>query len=387
MASVRKRGNSFQLRVYAGSEESGEKVMKTKTWKPPAGLTDKQAEKEALKQAILFEQECQKGQAVSAGIRFSEFADKWFEQYARVNLRPTSYERMLLLKKRVYKEIGYLRIDKITAWQIQSFVNDLITKGSNEKNGKPLSRKTAVHYLSFISTVMNYAVKMDILNNNPCRKVSLPPKDDAEKEIYSIDEVKQLLVLLKSAPLKYSVFFTLALFCGFRRGELLGLEWRDVDIDKMTIRVSRTSNYTATKGTFTDTTKTKKSKRCLKIEPFMVELLKAFKKEQDGYANELGDKWLGNGRLFTKLDGTPMNNGTPYWWFKEFCEKQNFPFRNVHSFRHLNASLQIFAGVDVYSVSRALGHSTVATTTNIYCHELQEANMVASSAISAALNL
>jgi len=114
------------------------------------------------------------------------------------------------------------------------------------------------------------------------------------------------------------------------------LEWRDVDIDKMTIRVSRTSNYTATKGTFTDTTKTKKSKRCLKIEPFMVELLKAFKKEQDGYANELGDKWLGTGRLFTKLDGTPMNNGTPYWWFKEFCEKQNFPFRNVHSFRHPN---------------------------------------------------
>lgn len=136
MASVRKRGNSYQLRVYAGSESSGEQVIKTKTWKPPDSMTEKQAEKEAQKQAFLFEQECQQGISVSSNIKFSDFADQWFEQYAVINLRPTSYERMLLLKKRVYNAFGYMRIDKINAWTVQSFMRDLINQREKRKNRK-----------------------------------------------------------------------------------------------------------------------------------------------------------------------------------------------------------------------------------------------------------
>ena len=92
------------------------------------------------------------------------------QRYAKINLRNTSYERMKQLTNRVYPAIGHIRLVKITGRHIQQFVNDLINNGKNERTGKPLARKTVVHHLSFISDVFSYAVKMDMLMDNPCRR-------------------------------------------------------------------------------------------------------------------------------------------------------------------------------------------------------------------------
>ena len=134
------------------------------TWKPADGMNKKQIEKELQKQAILFEDKCMKGQ-VTANIKFQDFAEQWFEEYAKLNLRNTSYERMKQLTVRVYPAIGHLRLDKITSRHIQQFINDLALNGKSLKNGRPLSRKTAVHHLSFISDVFSYAVKMEMLTD------------------------------------------------------------------------------------------------------------------------------------------------------------------------------------------------------------------------------
>lgn len=80
-----------------------------------------------------------------------------------------------------------------------------------------------------------------------------------------------------------------------------------------------------------------------------------------------------------------MNNNTPYFWFKEFCEKNSIRFCDIHSLKHLHASLFINAGVDVVAVSWDLGHSQVSTTTNIYCHMFQEAQARTSQVIADAL--
>ena len=81
-----------------------------------------------------------------------------------------------------------------------------------------------------------------------------------------------------------------------------------------------------------------------------------------------------------------MHNNTPYFWFTEFCEKNNVRFCDIHSLRHLHASLLIHAGVDVVAVSGDLGHSQVSTTSNIYCHMFQEAQARTSNAIAEALS-
>ncbi len=385
MATIRKRGNSYQIRVSCGYDTSGNQVVQTMTWKPADGMNKKQIEKELQKQAILFEDKCMKGQ-VTANIKFQDFAEQWFEEYAKVNLRPTSYARMKQLTKRVYPAIGHKRLDKITARDIQKFITDMLTNGRNLNNGKPLSRKTAVHHLSFISDVFSYAVRMGMLCDNPCRRVFVPKQEQEEKQIYTIEQVKILYENLKSEPMKYQVYLLLSIYSGYRRSEMLGLEWKDIDFEHDLIHVRRTSQYTSEKGIYTDTTKTRKSKRVSKMPASIMNLLRQFKADQNEEARRLGTKWEDYDRLFTKWNGAPMNPQTPFEWLKGYCERIGIPFRNIHSLRHLHASLLIFEGVDVVAVSEDMGHSVVGTTLNLYSHMFQEAKARNCDAISNALS-
>ena len=340
MATIRKREDSYQIRVSIGYDTKGNHKEQAMTWKPDTGMTKRQIEKELNRRAVMFEEACMRGFRTSA-IKFQELAEEWFEQYAKLNLRSTTYERMKQLTHRVYPAIGHLRIDKITARQLQGFANSLVKEGANEKTGKPLAPKTILHNISFISDVFNYAVKMDLLPDNPCRKVTIPKGETKEKPIYSREEMALLLTKINGEPTKYRAFFFLIAYSGFRRSEMPGLEWKDVDFEHNIISVRRTSNYTSERGTYTDTTKTKRSKRVLKISSYIMNILKELKAEQDEEALRLGDKWVDTDRLFVKWNGEEMNNQTPYGWLKEFCEKNDLPFYGIHSFRHFAASALI----------------------------------------------
>lgn len=138
MATVTKRGDSYRIKVSCGYDVNGKQVVQTKTWKPEPDMTARQIKKELDRQCVMFEEECKKGQVV-ATIKFETFAEEWFEEYAKPNLRNTTYERLLQLRKRVYGAIGHLRMDKISPRQIQAFVNALSKEGANEKTGKPLA--------------------------------------------------------------------------------------------------------------------------------------------------------------------------------------------------------------------------------------------------------
>ena len=256
MATIRKRkSGTYEIKVSCGYDINGKQIIQYKHWKPDDGMTKKQIEKEVNRQAVLFEEECKKGK-ITASIKFQNFAEQWFEEYASINLRPTSYERMRQTTQRVYPALGHMKLDKITARHIQSFISDLYRNGKNQRNGKPLSRKTVVHHLNFISDIFSYAVQMDMLSDNPCRRVRVPKGESQEKEIYTIQEIEQIFKTLENEPLKYRLYIMLAVYSGFRRSEMLGLEWKDIDFTNNIITVKRTSQYTKAKGIYTDTTKT-----------------------------------------------------------------------------------------------------------------------------------
>ena len=335
MASIEKRGNSYRIKVSCGYKADGKQVTQKMTWTPAEGMTEKQIEKELQRQAVLFEEDCKRGQIVSA-IKFETFAEEWFEDYARLNLKSTTFTRQRHLTKRVYPAIGHIRLDQLTTREIQKFINSLAKDGVNENTGKALSRKTMVHYLSFISTVIDFAIKMDMLTDNPCRRVTIPKGSKKECQILTIEQTEEFFKLLQNAPLKYRAFFTLDIYSGMRRGEMLGLEWKDIDFQTGVIHIQRTSNYTKARGIYTDTTKTESSVRFIKVPMEIIDILAVYKAEQDEERLELGDKWHDTDRLFVKWDGQPMNPQTPYGWLKEFCEKNNFPFYGIHQFRHHN---------------------------------------------------
>lgn len=364
MATIQKRGGSYSIRVSCGYDTQGKQVIQSKTWTPDDGMTEKQIQKELERQKVLFEEECKKGFQARA-VKFETFCEEWFTEYAKPNLRNTTYERLRQLRGRIYKAIGHLRMDKITARQIQMFVNTLSKNGANEKTGGALSAKTIRHILNLISDVFGYGVKMGVVSENPCGKVTIPKTEQKEKEIYSFDEMTKFLDLLKDEPLKYRVFFNILIFSGFRRGEMMGLEWKDIDWENNVISVRRTSNYTVGQGVYTDTTKTRSSQRTLKFPNAVMNLLREFKSEQDSEQECLGNKRENSDRLFVTDTGKPLHPNMPYYWLKRFCAKNGLPFHGLHCFRHTFASILVNEGVDIVTVSGALGHSAVSTTVNL----------------------
>ncbi len=387
MATIRKRGNSFQIRVSCGYDAKGNHIEQAMTWKPEPNMTEKQIEKELTRQTVLFEEKCMQGHQ-TAPVKFQDYAEEWFKLHAELKLKTRTIESYHWLKRRVYAGIGHIRMDRITPRQIQKFIKDMTKAGRvDNKSGNKgkLSAKTIKLHVSFISTVFDHALKMQIVQSNPCKSVTLPKIIQKEKEIYTVEETKRLIdLLLKESPehMDFALFFILAIFTGFRRGELLGLEWSDFDFEYKTVSVRRTSNVTPGKGTYTDTPKTKTSNRTLKLPDGVIENLLNYRRHQNIEKMKIGSKWTETDRLFTQWDGKPMHPNSPHKYFQRFCERTGMRFVSIHNWRHLNASVMIANGVDVKTVQTCLGHSSANTTLQIYCHAFQTAQARAMEVVS-----
>ena len=386
MASIVKRKDSYLIRVSCGYDVNGRKITQSTTWHPDPKKTARTNEKALQRFAMEFEDKC-KGLQQSSRLKFQALAEEWFKNYAEKQLKERTLERYLQLKERTYKAFGHMWLDKITPRVVQNFINDLGKDGVNQRTGGKLSPKTIKHYVSFVSTIFDYAVKMRVINDNPCNYVSTPKIPHEEMGTYTIEEVQQILSLLPTAPIKYRVFITLAIYTGFRRGELLGLEWKDIDFDTNIISIRRNALYSARIGSYTDSPKTKKSARSLKMQDEVMELLKEYKEEQLLQQSRVGDQWQTTDRLFTTWNGKPMNGTAPYSWFKKFCDKNGFRFLNLHSFRHFNASLMIYCGVNMKEVSASMGHSQTSTTYEIYGHTFDIINARAMDAVATPLKI
>lgn len=250
------------------------------------------------------------------------------------------------MRPRVYAAIGQLKVDKITRSIIHRFIDDLRANGKNMRTGAKLSDKTVIHHQTFISDVMDYAISLGMIPTNPCLGIRKPRVRTKEKKIYSMEEAARLLELLESAPIKYRPFVTLGMYSGLRRAELLGLEWRDIDMEHEVINVRRTSNHTVGDGNYTDTTKSERSVRSLKLPPYVFEVLRELKAFNDDQRDKIGSKWVESGRLFIRWNGEPMGINTAYEWLNAFCEKNEITFCGIQGLRHFNASALINEGVD-----------------------------------------
>jgi integrase len=258
------------------------------------------------------------------------------------------------------------------------------------KQGKPLSAKTIKNHISFVSTVFAHAIKQGVITYNPCSAVVLPKYVAQDMDVYSLEESDAIMRLLYKEDkrnLHYIVFFTLATYTGFRRGELLGIEWKDIDFDKKLLTLNRQSCYDKEKGVFTDTLKTRASYRCLQLLTEIMELLQHYRQYQVDYIRSVGSSWVetinglndkivDNDRLFTQWDGKPMFPNSPALYFGRFCKRHGLVYRKLHSFRHYNATMQVWAGVDPKTIQSNLGHSQCSTTMNVYAKTFRQAQAV-----------
>lgn len=254
----------------------------------------------------------------------------------------------------------------------------------NQKDS--LSANTIQHYHAVISTILNTAVQWQAITSNPCTRVR-PPKLE-KKDARYLNEVQaaHLFELLETENMQYKTMIKLLLYTGFRRGELCGLEWDDIDFNNCVIHVRRSSNYVPDKGIFVDETKNLTSIRCIKVPAIAFEMLKDYRRWQIEERLKIGDQWQDHNRLFTTWNGKPIHPDTITGWFHNFIIKTDLPYITVHSLRHTNATLQIAGGVPLSTISDRLGHADTATTGRIYVHAIRSADEAAAETLENLLN-
>lgn len=132
MASIQKRGESYRITVSTGYDITGKKQRTTMTWTPPQGMTKRQLEKELNRQATLFEEKVKTGQVIGGDIRFAEFAQRWFEDYAKEHLKARTYTDYCHAMPRINAAIGHIAVNKIKPNHVAQFCKNLGESGIRE---------------------------------------------------------------------------------------------------------------------------------------------------------------------------------------------------------------------------------------------------------------
>jgi integrase len=376
---IEKRGpNKYRLTASGGFDSNGKRIRHRRT------VTAKN-DKEAEKLLAQFITELEGGDYYEPSkLTVKGFIEKWLLEYAEANLAPkTLYRYREIINSRIIPALGHLTLDRIKPLHIVEFENSLRKDGAR-LDGKPggLSERTILHHHRILCIIFNTAVTWGVLKESPVARVKAPRVPRKQAKAYTEEQTAAMLAALESEPLKYRVMVHLALATGLRRGELMGLEWRDIDFEAGTLDVRRASQYLKGKGVFTKDPKTEESKRLVSLPALTLHLLKTYKTEWLKGRLQVGDLWQGSDRLFVTWDGQPMHPDTASNWFSAFLKRHNLPHIGFHGLRHTSATLLIRQGVDVRAVSSRLGHSRTSTTLDVYVHALRSADKAAAEVMN-----
>lgn len=385
--SIEKRGkNSYRLTVSEGFDLNGKPMIHRKT----VHGTKKDAEVELAK----FVTEVQNGLVIDGkSLKFYEFTEIWKRDYGSKELAPSTYKRYCrMLETRLLPYFGHFYINKIKPTDIMKFYDllekdtQLVRKKGNNgsKTKKPLSGKTILEHHRLLRAMLHKAVYWQLIVANPAERVQPPKARKPKRRSYDDEQTKILLENLELLPnedTKYKVAIILTVFTGVRLGELMGLEWQDVDFKNGIISINRSSQYLADMGVFTKVPKTESSIREIAIPEFIISLLEEYKLLYEEQKSIYGELWTNSDRLFVQADGKPMHPSTISKWFVKYVGQIGLPVINFHGLRHTNASLLVAQNIDIAVISARLGHAQISTTLDFYVHPLLSHNRKAGYAL------
>ncbi len=379
MATIQERNGAYRIRVSCGYDASGKQIVKSMTWRPETGMTKKQIQKELNRVAVEFENRVTGGEYTASKIKLADFCDRYIEM-ADQTLAPTTKAFYVnVIEKIIKPALGHLMLDAIKPIHVQQFVGILMGDDIRvDGRGDRLKPATVKRYLTVLKSIMTKAYKLELIDKNPTdsAKLDLPTVEDPEVEIFSKEEAAHMLSCLEGEPMMFQVLIHLAIVTGCRRGELVALKWDCIDFETETLTVKQSNYKLKGEEIKTKGTKTAKSKREISLPPYLIDMLKTYRREQTIERFRLGDQWHDGGWIFTQYNGEPMHPQTPTRQFDKFLKRHNIPHRKFHALRHTSATLLLLAGTNIKSVSGRLGHTQLSTT-NRYVHALREADEAA----------
>ena len=286
MSSIKQiNENTFQVVVSLGYLNN-HKIRKKKNFKIDKKLTPKQKQKEIERLAYEYELYLKNGELKKDDVKLAEFMKIWWNENVIPETSPTTQKRYESLCIPIVEKLGYLKLKEISVLHVTRFKNYLAVAKSkvpikNDKGEivdyKTYSPKTQRHYWVTLSTILNYACKLDYISTNPCSKVSAPKLKPTEANYLEVEEIKNMLRLLKREDIKSRVLLETYILSGARRGEIMAIEYSDLDLENAIIKINKTSEYISGIGIITKEPKTEKSKRTIYIPEFLVKELKIYK--------------------------------------------------------------------------------------------------------------
>jgi integrase len=287
---------------------------------------------------------------------------------------PKTLERYReLAERQIIPHLGEVKMQKLTPEHLETWHATLIRSG--------LSARTVGHAHRVLSTALARAVENGTLARNVATIRKPPTVEEQEIEILSPDTIKAILGGLAAHPL-YPIA-SLALATGMRRGELLALQWSDIDFERGIVRVERSVEETRA-GLRIKPPKTKRGRRSIGIASDAVAMLREHRKQQLELRLRIGQG--GSPTLvFSALEGDLLSPDNLSRDWRRVCSVRKLPRCRFHALRHTHVSLLIDAGVDILKISRRLGHDKPSTTLNVYGHLIKSDDDAAVRAIEGVL--
>lgn len=258
-----------------------------------------------------------------------------------------------------------IKLQNLRPIDLEDYYFSLLRPDSNLETGEALSPTTIKHHHQNISKALSDAVRQGLIPVNPAAAARTPKARKFKADYLNGQQLEQMLTLFKGNPVELPV--KLCAMYGFRRSEVLGLKWKNVDLLNRTITISETLQQN-NGGEYTDAPKTDSSFRTLPMSEVTCELLKKHKALQEERMKLMGNYYVRTDYICTLPNGLVI---TPNYLSRSFhavISKSDLPQIRLHDLRHSVASNLLNAGFSVVQVQEWLGHSSASTTLNFYAH-------------------
>ena len=369
--SIRKRKDGrWEGRYTAGHDpETGKAIYKNVLGRSQAEV------KEKLKQAIGEAQALDINKAGKYTV--GDWMEVWFQDYAKIKVRPSSHQTYQgYIHNHIRPNIGDIPLEKLTSLDLQKFYKKLLTTGRVDRveaKGQPkgLSAKTVRNIHQILSSGLKLAQEQRLILTNPAEGCALPRVEHQEMKTLT---TVQLASFFREAR-ESGVFelYYLELATGLRRGELLGLKWEDIDLERGDLRVRR--QVSRINGEVVEASlKTKNAYRTLPLAEDTVSVLKEQRRK------------VGNSPwVFPSPNGGPISPDSVLHMLHRVLKRAGLPKVRFHDLRHTFATLALQNGVDVKTVSGMLGHFSAGFTLDTYAHITSAAQRQAAQTMGSVL--
>jgi len=352
--SIREKSKgSWQIQVYTGTGPDGKPRRHFETVRGRKG--------DAQRRLTELLSSLDKGVYTPSGkLTMADHLHQWLNGYVKTNCSIRTLDAIQsIAEHHLIPALGYIQLKQLQPREIQAYYGKACEK---------LSARSVHYHHRILKQSLKYAVRQGYLGRNPCELVDPPSPSKKPMRTLTPDELEVLLEHASSNQF-YPVIY-MAVSTGIRQAELLGLRWRDIDLDLLSISVSRVLYKRRGICQFKEP-KTAHSRRQIAMTPKLTVFLREYKTDRESLFRKLGKSITLDDLLFSNVEGDPLDPSVLTHNFARIVKRAGLENVRFHDLRHTFASLMLFRGAKPKVISEALGHSSVAFTMDAYSHIIE----------------